>query len=220
LAPLLLFPLVVLFIPQPPAIDPPQAGAPKEVLPTALIVVLFVIAHVGMNVFYLMPVHVPFLLQEHLSTNAFIAGAVIASTTFASAIGALSFGRLRARFSSSTLLFAVFAIAAPGLFIVGNATSLPFVFAGAFLAGLGFGMQMPVLTTWISEVTPAPLRGRVLGGFSAAVFLGQFMSPLVTSPVVKVQGLGGPTGLFAMGALFSVVFAFAVLFVTRSLAKS
>jgi MFS family permease len=219
LAPLAMLPLVVFFIPQPPAIAPPKAGAPLEVLPRALIAVLFFIAHVGMNVFYLMPVHVPFLLSEHLSTNAFVAGGVIASTTFASAIAALSFGRLRARFSSSTLLFAVFAIASPGLFIVGNATSLPFVFAGAFLAGLGFGLQMPVLTTWISEVTPAGMRGRVLGGFSAAVFLGQFMSPLVTSPLVQVQGLAGPTGLFAIGALFSFVFAFAVLFVTRALAK-
>jgi MFS family permease len=219
LAPLVFLPLVVFFIPRPPAIVPPLAGAPKEVLPKALIATLFVIAHVGMNVFYLFPVQVPFLLREHLSSDAFMAGAVIASTTFASAISALSFGRLRARFSSSTLLTAVFAIAAPGLFIVGNATTLPIVFVGAFLAGLGFGLQMPVLTTWISEVTPAAMRGRVLGGFSAAVFLGQFMSPLVASPFVDALGLAGPTGLFAVGALFSLVFAVAVWFATRALAK-
>jgi len=219
LVPILFVPIVVRGIPRPPPPSSFAGDGDAEPVPKVLLAVLFAIAHVGMNVFYLFPVQVPFLLREHLSVSPLVAGGVVASTTLASAIAALSFGRLRARFSAPTLLGAVFLIAGPALFVVGNAPSLPIVFVAAFVAGLGFGLQMPVLTTWLTEVTPAPVRGRVLGGFSAAVFLGQFMSPLVCTPIVRSQGLGGPTGLFAFGAVFSVVFGVVVYGVTRAMMK-
>lgn len=219
LAPLLLVPLLVGALPAPMTSTTTAQAGPGQSTPRTLLAALFLLAHLGMNLFYLLPVQLPFLLREGLSMEPFVAGLMVAGSTLSGAIAALSYGRLRARLPSSTLLAAVFLLAGPGLMVVGVAPSLPIVFFGTFLAGLGFGLQMPVLTTWIAEVTPIDKRGRVLGGFAAAVFFGQFVSPLVAAPVIAAVGLRGATGLFVCAGGFSVGMAAIAWLVTTFLER-
>lgn len=219
LAPLLLVPLLVGAFPAPVSSLTKAQQGPKASIPASLLAALFLLAHLGMNLFYLLPVQLPFLLREGLSMDPFVAGLMVAGSTMSGAVAALAYGRLRARLPSSALLAAVFLLAGPGLMVVGIAPSLPVVFLGTFLAGLGFGLQMPVFTTWIAEVTPVDKRGRVLGGFAAAVFFGQFVSPLVAAPVIAAVGLRGATGLFVCAGGFSLVMAAIAWFVTTFLER-
>ncbi|MFZ9888003.1 MAG: MFS transporter [Myxococcota bacterium] len=219
LAPVLLFPLLVGALPAPQASTAAQQKGAVQPTPVLFLGALFLLAHLGMNLFYLLPVQLPFLLREGLSVEPFVAGLMVAGSTLSGAIAALSYGRLRSRLPSSALLASVFLIAGPGLMVVGLAPSLPVVFAGTFLAGLGFGLQMPVLTTWIAEVTPVDKRGRVLGGFAAAVFFGQFISPLVAAPVIERVGLRGSTGLFVCAGVFSLGMALVAWLLTTFLER-
>ena len=52
-------------------------------------------------------------------------------------------------------------------------------------------MMVPNLNVWLANETPAALRGRVLGGFTTALFLGQFLSAVVSQPVSAAVGLAG-----------------------------
>jgi hypothetical protein len=54
------------------------------------------------------------------------------------------------------------------------------------------------------------MRGRALGGLSTAMFLGQFLSPIVTQPLTKITGLGGIYALTG-GLLTLVALGFAIL---------
>ena len=56
----------------------------------------------------------------------------------------------------------------------------------------GLGLTVPNLSTWLSSFTPPAMRGRVMGGLTAAVFIGQFVSPLVAQPFVNAYGTAGP----------------------------
>jgi MFS family permease len=68
---------------------------------------------------------------------------------------------------------------------------------------------MPNMTVWLSTAVPDAIRGRALGGLSTAMFLGQFLSPIVTQPFTKTLGLGGVYALIG-GILVIIALGFAV----------
>jgi hypothetical protein len=51
--------------------------------------------------------------------------------------------------------------------------------------------MVPNLNVWLANESPPELRGRVLGGLTTAMFLGQFLSPFVGQPVSTAVGMGG-----------------------------
>ncbi len=64
------------------------------------------------------------------------------------------------------------------------------VITGLALSGVDIGLITPNLNVWLINRTPAPLRGRALGCFAAAILLGQFMSPFVSQPLSRAFTLG------------------------------
>ena len=50
------------------------------------------------------------------------------------------------------------------------------LYVGLVVSGLGIGQLIPNLYVWLADETPVHLRGRVIGGFTTALFLGQFLS--------------------------------------------
>ncbi len=69
---------------------------------------------------------------------------------------------------------------------------------------------MPNMTVWISSTVPDVFRGKALGGLSTALFLGQFLSPILSQSLTKSLGLGGVyvfTGaiLTILGLVFAVL---------------
>ena len=58
------------------------------------------------------------------------------------------------------------------------------------LSGLALGLLLPNLNLLLANHTPAGLRGRLLGGFSAAIFLGHFLSPLLLQAPATLAAMG------------------------------
>lgn len=87
---------------------------------------------------------------------------------------------------------------------------LPVVVLSNLALGLGFGFLVPNLIAWLSSIGHVGIRGRLFGGMTAALFLGQFLSPFVWAPVIeRVDRVGA----FATAAWLSV--AAAVVAVSR-----
>jgi MFS family permease len=70
------------------------------------------------------------------------------------------------------------------------------------------GMQMPILVAALQTAVPSELRGRAAGGYTMAVFLGQFVSPFMHGPTARLFGYDGA---FLATALFSGVVALVLL---------
>lgn len=184
------------------------AHGPTEAFPWRAYALVGPLAFVFMASFYVMPTRLPFLLSDLGVHNAALTGAIMASTTLASMPGALLYGQVR-RFLSPIAVFALsYLLMGAGLIAVSQAQGIGMVIFGSLLAGLGMGPSMPNYTTYFMGFVPPSQRGRASGLLTTAFFVGQFMSPLVSAPLVAQFGLGGAfaamgTALMALGALIA-----------------
>ncbi|MFD1809103.1 MFS transporter [Gemmobacter lanyuensis] len=163
---------------------------PTEAFPWRAYALVGPLAFVFMASFYVMPTRLPFLLSDLGVHNAALTGAIMASTTLASMPGALLYGQVR-RFLSPIAVFALsYLLMGAGLIAVSQAQGIGMVIFGSLLAGLGMGPSMPNYTTYFMGFVPPSQRGRASGLLTTAFFVGQFMSPLVSAPLVAQFGLG------------------------------
>lgn len=177
-----------------------DSSATKAQMPMGVLAMIYGVALFYMVAFYLIPVQLPFYLQNFSNASASAAGLAIAASTLASSIASLRYGFVKERLGYVQIVIIAFAVAALGYFIIGIAGNYQLVLLGLIIAGLGFGLLMPNLTVWLSSIIADALRGRALGGLTSFFFLGQFLSPLVAQPITNAVGLGRTYSLtgFAM----------------------
>ncbi|MCU0566953.1 MAG: MFS transporter [Oculatellaceae cyanobacterium Prado106] len=194
----LILPLIVGVLPEPDRTASPQiqtASASDESVPWLLLLMTYGIALVTQIVFYMIPVQLPFYLEQLVNANAAQSGLAIALATLATSISALNYQRLKAHFSFLKIYAIAFLLMAIGYPIISVAWSYPIVLVGLAIAGLGVGLLMPNMNVCLTSSTPSALRGRILGGLTTCFFLGQFISPLVSQPLSRWVGLGTTYGL-------------------------
>lgn len=183
-----------------------------EYAPRHLLVALYLIAFAGMMLFYLTPTQIPFLVEQRIGAGAVLAGIALAATTLAGSLASLSFARVRTRLAPPAIFVIVFALLGSGYLVTGIASAYAAVLAGLAIAGLGIGLLMPNLTSWLTSAVPPAVRARALGGLTTAIFLGQFVSPFAAQPVLARAGL---TGVFLLAGGTSLVIAMGVLLLSR-----
>lgn len=88
------------------------------------------------------------------------------------------------------------------LFAMGNATAP--LLSGAFFVGLANGIGMPYLNTIASIKGGKDAATTVMPLISAAMYLGQFTSPLIVSPISNA--IGGNNAPYLVGAVLSALF--------------
>lgn len=115
-------------------------------------------------------------------------------------LGALSF-RLIGRMRPSTLLLLAFALAGGGGLLMASAASHTTVWAAVFINGLGIGLMLPTLITHIMGLVGFSQRGRASGLFTAAIFAGEFISPLAVLALTAGVANALPTALAVIGGL-------------------
>ena len=189
---LLLLPAVIAFIPEPARVaagSGASAAASDSRIGTA-IAALFAAAILNSVAFYLIPTQLPFHLQSIGAGTPSRAGLAIAILPTASALTALAYGRLRGGVGISiTGMFGIgFGLMAAGFWLIAAADSYAAILAGALVGGVGMGCVMPNLGAAAMMLAPASMRGRVAGGLTASIFVGQFASPLISQPMIASFG--------------------------------
>ena len=134
-------------------------------------------------VFYMMPVQLPFHLRNIGITSSSQTGMALASLTLSAGVSGLLYRRIRARLSFNQIYLVSFSLAAAGYFLVTQFEDLPLIIMSQIIGGLGFGLFMPNSNLCLMNLTPTRMRGRIMGAMTAAVFLGQFSSPILSDPV-------------------------------------
>jgi MFS family permease len=198
------------------AIDEPQIQAiarrqdtpdEKSSFPLKTITFIYGIAFVGMLVFFTFPVQVPFYLTTQAGASNSQVGLALSLQTLSSVVIALQFQRLKARLSIQGIFSLIFLTLGINHVIIALTPNYGLVVVGLLIGGLGLGLFPPTVNAWLALVTPPALRGRAVGGLTAALFLGQFFTPIVTQPVVQQVGMGGTFGVIGLvSLLLSMVF--------------
>jgi MFS family permease len=191
----LIVPLILAFIVEP---DRSQTHAvkttstsPSPAAPVAILAIIYGFTTLSQIAFYLIPVQLPFFLEQLVQAMPTQSGMAIALCTLFSAIASVAYGKLKQHLEFVSFLPLIFGLMGIGYLLIGQSSSWAQVLVGLAIAGMGLGILMPNMSVWLSSVVADETRGRALGGLSTAMFLGQFLSPIVTQPLTKITGLGG-----------------------------
>ena len=212
LAPIALLPLLVR-LPAPPE-RTGAVGAAPAVVPWRAVLPICALASFGMIAFYLLPTQLPFYLERLGISGGIGSGVLLAMVTSLAGIASLSYGRLSRGLSHQATMVLAFGLLAAGYAVVGAAGGIVWAVAGLVVAGPGAGLLLPTFNGWVSELVAPERRGAALGALTAAVFLGQFVSPLASQPIADAANLSAAFLVFAVGA--AVVGAAVVVFQRRA----
>jgi MFS family permease len=181
---LVILPMAVIFLKE-PVIEKSPTTLPQDIKVPKVIWLLFVNVLLMWVLFFLIPVQIPFHLKAiGVEQNSLIGAAIAMSTAF-SAISAISYSRLKNKFSFVTIFSIGYCLMAIAFVLTGFAESYGLVVAGMMLAGLGMGMMIPNTNMWVMKITPPEIRGREIGKLTTFWFLGQFLSPIILWPLTR-----------------------------------
>ena len=162
-------------------------SAPPLPFPTALM------ARIAVTTFVLAAVYFVFTLQFSMALDAMgvkdgaDVGNYGAIAAFGVPVGALLFRLIAGR--STVLQFTVvFMLLGLGMVGIGLNLGVHATVALAWIQQLGSGMTIPVLLGWSLRELPSEFRGRGMGWWASAFFLGQFASPLFVGVVNSWSG--------------------------------
>ncbi|HEX7856069.1 MAG TPA: MFS transporter [Sphingobium sp.] len=141
---------------------------------------------------------VPFLLQANGIEEPIIRSRVIACSALASILAAASFPVVRERAGEAGTFRLILAAYLAGTATLSLATSAEGAALGCFLMGLGTGLFSPSFASLLIARTSPALRGRAIGFMFGAVFLSEFLSPLVILPLRAALGVNGGFGALAL----------------------
>ena len=134
--------------------------------------------------FFIIPIQIPFYLKDiGIESNSMI-GLAIASSTFFSAIAAISYSKFKDKFSFSQLFAAGYFLMAVAYILIAIGNSFGMVMLGMLFAGLGMGIMIPNANIWVMQLAPAEIRGKEIGRLTTFWFMGQFLSPLLLLPLL------------------------------------
>jgi MFS family permease len=136
--------------------------------------------------FYLLIIQLSFVLTERGVTASGTIGLGCAVAVLFGTVGAVVFKLLRLSVAGKlTISFTLFAV---GFFIVAISRGFLATEIGASINQIGAGMVLPTLITWaLSELT-IEVRARGTGIWQTAMFLGQFLSPLIVLALKNLSG--------------------------------
>lgn len=206
-------PLFLLALLAVPAVRPAtsvQASAPVlKVLTPLWPVYALVLAMAGLMM--LPATQVPFLLESNGITDPVTRSRVIASSAALSIVSAALYGPIRQRVKERGTLALIILAFALGTTTISQSSDAWGAAFGCMMLGVGTGLFSPHFTSVLIARTPQPTRGRAIGLMFGAIFLSEFLSPLIILPLRAAFGVQG--GFLALGvALFA---GFVVAVITR-----
>ncbi|MBV7336667.1 MFS transporter [Chloroflexi bacterium TSY] len=206
--PFLVLPGVLLTITEPQAqTDSVQEGRSieKSVFPIKALAPIYIASFLGVGIFFLFPVQLPFYLITESGVSSSQVGLALSLQTLASVISALLYQRLKTRLSFAAIFALIFLAFSINHFMVSFTSNYGAVIVALLIGGLGIGLFPPNANIWLASVTPPALRGRAVGGMSSAFNLGAFFSPILAQPLIQLVGSAGMFGVAGSVSLLIVV---------------
>jgi MFS family permease len=170
-----------------------------EKVPLSLVTQLCITTLIASIIYFVYTLQFSLALDELGIKDRKVLGKYSAIASLAVPIGSLLF-KLISNKPIRLQLLIVSSCIGLGLIGIGVSNSIEKVVASAWIQQLGCGMTMPVLIAWGLNSLPERFRGRGMGLWSSAFFLGQFVSPLVVTAMRNLTG-----------SLLSAFIAFGVL---------
>lgn len=196
-------------------VEPPRIAAASGVLPAdgddghpswrRLLAALVLLQGLTNMIFFLMPTQISFFLEARGYESTVMTGTVLGLLMISGGCSALLYRRVQRAIGSAGLFAAGYAAMALGFLSLSGAASPPLLFIAALLIGAGYALVSPSFVAMALYLAPRRSRGMAGGILTASIFIGQFCSPLVSTPLIASHGygalFGGTAWLLAIMAL-------------------
>jgi len=169
-----------------PKIEPTSPQAPENYKIRLIFIAFFIFWF--FIVYFIVPTVMPFYLSTAFNISSTLIGTAISIATLFLSISSFSYRFLRLKFSFVTIEGLSYIILGIGFTVIGFANSYGIVIIGFLLSGTGTGLTMPNCVSWAVAITPTKSRGITVGFISTFLFLGQFLSPVISSLIISQVG--------------------------------
>lgn len=203
--------LVLLFLPN-ERLDAPKGSGGfihnlKRFYPSVLGMLLLMIC------FFIFPTNFSAVCVRTTNLDPIAVTIIMVALDVVAALVGVAFGGMMRRFRLSVKYFA------PTFFLLGylcfaTSPSLPSLLVGCLFIGIANGVGVPYLNTIASIKAGQDAATTVMPLLSAALYAGQFLSPLVATPLAAKFFPGNVLGIYWIACAFSVLFLLEV-FATR-----
>lgn len=167
----------------------------------AILAVGYLLICIAMICTFVVPVQMPQLMIGIGERSSTMIGMTSGAGLLATLGGSVAWPWLRERVGRRMVNVVLLALLAAGLYLFSRAQSVEAVLIAVVIHGIGAGLAAPNAILPLMRALPLALRGRGLGGYTAALYFGQFVSPLVVLAGVRAfGGLRPAIGAIAVGA--------------------
>lgn len=182
-------------------VEPPRAGSMTgTVSPTdrdghpswrGLLALLVLLQGATNMIFFLMPTQISFFLETRGYESAVMTGSVLGLLMISGGCSALLYRRVQRRIGYAGVFAAGYGAMALGFLLLSGPVSLPILFAAALAIGAGYALVSPSFVAVALDLAPGGSRGLAGGILTASIFIGQFCSPLASTPLISSHGYDG-----------------------------
>ena len=161
-----------------------------------------------MTIFFIFPTNFAIIAGQQTSLSPQAITIIMVGLDLVAFFVGLAFGHLMKAFRRPIKYFApVSFLLGFGLYLLGNVTAL---LLGSAMVGIAAGVGVPYLNTIASIKGGKNSATTVMPLLSAALYLGQFISPIVVMPLSGMFGSEDVTGPYKVGVILSMIFFFQV----------
>jgi MFS family permease len=141
--------------------------------------------------FFIMPTQLPFFLEAQGYTSATLTGVTLSVLMLTGGCLALLYTRIQRAINYAGVFALGYAAMAVGFLLLVLLPPMYLTFAGAASIGAGYALVSPTFVALTLNLAPPHRRGFAGGILTASVFIGQFCSPLLSTPAVSSFGYDG-----------------------------
>lgn len=165
-----------------------------------VIVACYATIFVAMLMAFLMPTKIPYFLDT-IGESSSVAGLFLGIHGVANALTALMYRRFVQIVRPFTLIGTGFLVLGFGLVLLMIDTSVFTTVLLMIITGIGLGLITPTAANTLASQTTASTSGKIMGGYTTCLNLGQFSISLVSVPLFAMVGSTYPNLFFLMGVV-------------------
>ena len=191
---------------EPPRKAKQDAAAATTPFPWTTVGIACAITLVTSIIYFVQPIHMSLVLRQIGVQDPALIGLVSSVASIAVPFGALVF-RGNAKRPIEYQLALAFLFMGVGLVGISLSRDYRLTAAAAWFQQLSAGMTIPILVAWCLGLFPAEHRGRGMGMWASALFVGQFLCPLAISGLKSLAGGLLPAITIVGGICFAAIVA-------------
>lgn len=150
---------------------------------------IYILGFFSMAMFYIVPTQIPFFIIKVLDKGGELVGISLAISSIFTAFSSLIYSKLRIYFSLNKMYFIGFFLLGFGYLLIYIFHSYIILLIALIFTGCGLGILLVTNSSWLFSLTNDNIRAKAYGFLASFIFMGQFLSPFITQPIINTFGL-------------------------------